>query len=911
MIRVVSAYLLLVSSAATAAPTTDIAMRVMALADTEYLGGIDSEGQAVAALAQSIIGARLGSALPVCDPEDKTLVPESMRQASASLARGEAGELFRALTLLLTDERQVVRDTAAFVASELGPSAISLTTALEASRSIWSEHALSRISCESPTFYHPLELIPDAMRAPLPNPARSAEDVAHHLAMIAELVNAPNLRWPDEFFTSWVWGFKVPNDTLENLNSLPLAETAIPAIVAVVADGERDVRLRLDLVEVLSALRSSAVVAQPLLVELARADDEALAEGAANALVAMGPAQVSLGLEVLFERGFWIDPEHFQTLCDLPADLVSERLLGALVEKLKLADDWTLALPVAEAMGCHQGPRIERALRTALGHANWEVQLGAARLLADHASLESDTTLALKSLAGDHWSGLVRESAHAVLLKNAVETALGDQSVPEPIADIEFGSCPDRCPKNHGNQHCGSERGINDGLYASPTLGEFAVQWRKARRRDAPKAFPIKTGGDFGSAYGSDSFLEVGNGWLHAADRWQSHGTLQFVDRVGRIQRIGDSESAAALVSTPDFGHVLLGSAEYGTGRPGLIAQISPGQTGWSLRYIASLPSRPWGWAFAPNGTLLVADPFNAVAVHADGRVESLSCPKRSAIAPDASLLRLSGLATIAPFPERYQTASARHNKYEDLLGYGPGHSAGYWDETQSAENVLGEAYFEAIDEFAHSLMQIGRSVDGYRAVSNAQRYKEQWRSAYIVPLAAAAGDRAILERALLRVRSGAAVGDEGLLFTMAALVRGEFERATQLAQSAGANLSEDGLKRLRLLRLISSEGEGSERLELSTQNGTRNWQESLAAFLRGHISETELAMLCVSAGDQIDREKLSEALFYQGLILRRQLRTALAEQHFAKVIDLGLADSAEYAAIQIAALQIANESDN
>ena len=55
-----------------------------------------------------------------------------------------------------------------------------------------------------------------------------------------------------------------------------------------------------------------------------------------------------------------------------------------------------------------------------------------------------------------------------------------------------------------------------------------------------------------------------------------------------------------------------------------------------------ALPSPPWGWAFAPNGTLLVADPYEAVAVLKDGSIESLACPTFKPKRTAGSLLALA-----------------------------------------------------------------------------------------------------------------------------------------------------------------------------------------------------------------------------------------------------------------------------
>jgi hypothetical protein len=120
--------------------------------------------------------------------------------------------------------------------------------------------------------------------------------------------------------------------------------------------------------------------------------------------------------------------------------------------------------------------------------------------------------------------------------------------------------------------------------------------------------------------YGSNTFFRVKDGWLFGTDLWHYGGELGFVTDRGERQALG--EETQFIIETQFGITVLAGRFEHG-----VLAVLERDRDGdWSYRQLLDLPSDAFGYAFAPDGTLLVRDDDGAVAITKDQRIVPLEC---------------------------------------------------------------------------------------------------------------------------------------------------------------------------------------------------------------------------------------------------------------------------------------------
>jgi hypothetical protein len=93
------------------------------------------------------------------------------------------------------------------------------------------------------------------------------------------------------------------------------------------------------------------------------------------------------------------------------------------------------------------------------------------------------------------------------------------------------------------------------------------------------------------------------------------------------VQRFAPEAMHAAFIVESRLGTTLLGQDVFDGGEGGLLAALErKPDGGWSYRILLELPSEAFGHAFAPDGTLLVKDPYGAVAITSERRIVPLAC---------------------------------------------------------------------------------------------------------------------------------------------------------------------------------------------------------------------------------------------------------------------------------------------
>lgn len=127
-----------------------------------------------------------------------------------------------------------------------------------------------------------------------------------------------------------------------------------------------------------------------------------------------------------------------------------------------------------------------------------------------------------------------------------------------------------------------------------------------------------------------NTFLRVRGGWLFSTDLWHYNGELGFVSDAGRVERFAPRAAHAAFIIETRLGTTLLGEDLFEGGTGGVLAVVQRGDDGaWSYEPVAELPSEAFGYAFAPDGTLLVRDPYGAVAITVALEILPLDCADR------------------------------------------------------------------------------------------------------------------------------------------------------------------------------------------------------------------------------------------------------------------------------------------
>lgn len=871
------------------AHSSSISARIEALPEEAYVGGMPSAVAEIAAEIRDQMQGRTGAELPACE------LPDSLQGAVVATSIGltppssavQPDPALRELQVLLASERRFVRDAGAFLIGEIGPAARPLEPDLsgdDVGRSVWFSHALGRISCQRYSLGTSLDLIPAAVTTRVLGDPSTGHSLRSSVQLIAALVSYPDLIWPDEFFSSAIEQQDIER---EHVMEQPIEAAWIHTIADRMIDESAPMRLRLDLASLMHLLGHAAWPAAEKMWDLTQHADEELAARVALALVHTGSDRAVDAAAILltrFDAAVFVLPDE---LCEMErATVVLQPLLRAWL----VGDDWKDAMEAVEKLGCMDPIGSADVLRSALEHPSWEVQLAAIGALAESAGTDPDSREALAAIQRDHWSGLLRQEVENIL--NPRPPVENDPGAMDTISL----RCFHRCLNDH-LRRCGDDHGIVDGLYVSPTMGELDIEWERARRVPRPDGFPVAVKEDSRPHYGTSTYLRVEDGWLYATDRWHYDGEVSFVDDHGEKVSIGGwGEDAAAIIETPHFGRVLLGRSLFRVGYAGLLASLERGPDGWRMQPRVALPSPPWGWAFAPNGTLLVADPYEAVAVLADGRIESLACPARPPSHPVRSLLAVAKRAPTSPSERKHRELvdavavreselAAKRNRLAELTE-NPGKGEQWerpdllraWlqnDLRDLVETYLiagrAEAGLAMIAELPDDLVDIGpgQRIQLYAATGRLREARAE--------LAAAANSD---DKSALKMQTALALAERRPEDARAALRRIE---SLHSQNSVGNQAADPFLEILQRLADTESSNSGW------SLTGDDEWPGPIHAYLAGTITEKDLAMASHRRDGQVDREKLCEALFYNGLKLALEGKPRAARAHFRAVTDLSV----------------------
>lgn len=874
--------------------TSSVTARLTAMPEAAYVGGMPVAVVEVAADVRQDLQTALGGELPVCEPPDAlqgSIVANDVGM-SPPKATPASDPTLRELQELLASERRFVQDAAAFIIGEIGPAAASLDRDLRGDRlerSAWFSHALGRVTCERYAIAGVLDRLPEGAKAVLAEPGDSSSSLGVRVGRVARLIQHPDRVWPDDFFSSAIASSELQWELAEAEH---VDTRAVQAIADRVVDRSSPMALRLDLLRVLDMLDDAARPAAPTLWPLAQESDDQLSFQAAWVVASTG-GELAIDANALLVNRFESELVGSDALCGSER---AARLLGPPLRARLAGEYWNVAAVSAGELGCIDPIGSAAALRAALDHPSWEVQVAAIGSLARSAATDPVTRAALASVQENHWSGLVRQHAEAALSPPPV-----DDDDPGALDAFVF-KCFHRCLTDH-LRRCGDEDGVVDGLYVSPSMGELQVEWERVRRVPRPPGFPLGVEEDSRADYGTSTYLRVDGGWLFATDRWHYDGVLAFASDAGEMLPVGlGGDIAAAIVQTPHFGPALLGGSYVSVREAGLLASIDRSDEGWRVVPRVALPSPPWGWAFAPNGTLLVADPYEAVAVLADGRIESLACPVR---APAHSVNGLRPLVKRAPrlsdLKRRdlvdalatHQSVFAAQRERNRQVARNPAER-----ESWETPKLLDSWLSGDLDQLLHAYLAAGRAAAGLQLIAELPPGLADVGPGTAFQLYAAAGRP---EQARARLEAPTAANDADALKIGLALALAErrvddadavLRRLDELEDRQGyRSATPDHF--LEMLRWVAAEDDPA-RDELLT--ATDGWPGPVQAHLTGRISERELALASHRRDGQVDREKLCEALFYRGLKLAAAGRTRAARSYFQAVVDLGVEHFLEYA---------------
>lgn len=886
------------------------------LAPLHDLAGSDTDGSLPASLEPAALTIRarleadLGTVLPSCPAVDPHLGAIVHLDRSTADVNTPAHPLLQALGDLLDDPDQAVRDATAFVLGELGPIADALVEPRvggPGDRSAWLTHAAGRSGCEPWSLGDALDWVPASLRD---RARQQAQHPQWPMLLASWMLRDPERIWPDGLVAA------LHNDEIVAWGSTaaPLPELTEPMITAVrelediAADPARELRVRLEVLSLFARARSLGPAADGLRVLLDHPNDR-LSAAAAEALIESRNAYMAQAMVVLLDRHGaelgWINGSAKTEFC--AEGIRDPALLQSLSGRIE-GRNWGEAKAAVAWMGCARSESPPATLLAALSHPSWEVVQAAMQALAPWLERDPDVRARLSTIAAEHWSGLLRGQARTLLH--------GPEGPPEPeppesdevLLSIHIGgSCFHRCLTDHLNAACGVDGEVADGIYQSQRLGRFAVTWQHARRHPPPTGFPLALEEDENRPeYGTNSFLAVDDGWLVGVDLWHYDGWIQHVSHDGSRKQIGElGEKAVAILDTPQLGRIVLGGALFGLGHGGLLASVERGPQGWSLNNLGNLPSPPWAWAFAPDGTLLVADPHNAVAVHADLSLEALSCPSVTPDPMPARVLDVVAQVAGSPLPRRREKAILDEAVLAPLVERKRQH----WQAVQLDPQQLES--WQSIEEVEHGYRTVLKArVSALQFMGQATTALDLLSDPILSEGARSVGQRANLlaaadrqAEALAYLRSQQAVEqyEAQFMLTALALATGEDAAAqAHLAQTRSSLLLQAERERFQpdqryidILGLIAKRESAAAAAD--SAGAIESWPDPLLHYLRGQISEPQLVPSLYRRDGRVDRERLCEALVYLGIGEATAGRRVLARRYFEAAVGLSIHDFIEH----------------
>lgn len=481
----------------------------------------------------------------------------------------------------------------------------------------WARWALTRTTCQHWTPGDVWDLWSEARVEALESNGghlSSHEAVSYMVEQMLDIERA---------YPPGIFSYALGNRGLRDDLTLSLVRRLLP----VLSNEDYPLSTRMEAIQFVDALGKGSGVFEAPLIEIYTSGTDRIHQAAGFALVSI---ESQYGATVLADIVNSEEYTHWAWApgpdCKLPP--WNDELLDALSEK---AQNGVTAerMAAVSALGCLEHEASIAPINRALDASSWSLQMEAAEALSNFDDLPSEVVNALREKSESHWSSQVREVAEKALssLSASSDASSSEKPVEESGLDRIAFNCFHRCAIEHGLPVCHGERPAN-GWYFLPWIGEFHVQWTNAQVNDIPVGFPIELDEMRGrEGYGSNTFFRVDGGWLFSVDLWHYDGDFGFVSDDGAVQRFGPETLNAAFIVQSDFGITALAQDVFGGGNGGVLAVLERDSEGlWHYEPKLELPAEAFGYAFAPDGTLLIKDAYGAVAITDREEIVPLAC---------------------------------------------------------------------------------------------------------------------------------------------------------------------------------------------------------------------------------------------------------------------------------------------
>lgn len=501
------------------------------------------------------------------------------------------------------------RDIAYLALAKIGPgAALKPADFVDTDISNWSRHALSAITCDN---WSPGDVFKAWSEQKVNSFGETYPEnyVRASNFMIEQMLDKQRTYPPD------VFSYSLHNRGIDSVLTVDVVRRLVP----ILQDETYAASIRDEAIAFVDALGGHPELFETPLLRIYEQKSADLSWPAGFALISIGSRH---GADVLVDI---MESDHFSVYewrpgegCRYPP--ANKRLRSALLNKLEQGNFAERSM-AAKALGCIGDVASVEPLLSALSTPSWSAQLAVLEALSKLPTSITERE-EIADLAESHWSSQVRSAAELALDPPKIEVADEDEE-PE-LTSVVF-ECFHRCFIEHELPVCYGEKPGN-GMYSLPWLEPFEVKWIDATRNPVPKDFPIELQEMRDrEGYGTNTFYRLEDGWLYGTDLWHYGGEFGFVTDSGETQQI--YAGGPAFIIETQFGITSLGRDLFTGGRGGSLSVLKRGEDGdWIYQPILELPSTAWGYAFAPDGTLLVKDANGAVAVRNDLSIVPLKC---------------------------------------------------------------------------------------------------------------------------------------------------------------------------------------------------------------------------------------------------------------------------------------------
>jgi HEAT repeat protein len=607
-----------------------LASQVEALDEAGYEGGLTA---VETTLAEALAARALETGVPntACKHRRELGSIVVSGHPSTDSGRTDHNPVVDLLEHVIRSGRRKQRDVALLAVTRIGPGS-GFSQAFLQERGAWSRAALTSVTCERWSHPDVFEMWSPVRAAMLNRMAfQTAAPKAIEL-MIQQMVDK-RFNYPADVFSSTLVNRGYGNH---------LTVDSVRQLLPILRDSTYRESVRLEAVEFVRVLGRATWLASPEgqrhdarpirrlrgqehlfdddLWNIYRGSSPVLVEAAGRALIEIRSVYGADVLANLIESKR-ADHWTWSISDDCDAFKQSERLARALLARV--ADPIEAdRIEAIKGIGCLTFEPAIPSLLEALSEPFWSQQEAVALALARFPVLPPDAISALQEAASNHWSANVRTAAKRSLDPLRGLSAARPDGM-EMIGRLGF----HRKAIRHGLAVCHGNTPGN-GRYAYAGHEPFDVVWEVAKVHDLPKGFPVRLDElRFRKGYGTNTFLREEGGWLYSTDLWHYGGELGFASDDGKQQPLAPESAHAAFLIRTEFGITALGDDVVGGGYGGVLAVLDRKEDGtWRWTPLLELPSEAFAHAFAPNGTLLVADPFGAVAITKDRKILPLEC---------------------------------------------------------------------------------------------------------------------------------------------------------------------------------------------------------------------------------------------------------------------------------------------